>query len=243
MIIVLTGAGISQESGLGTYRGAGGLWNGIRAEEIATPTCLARTPDRFHAFCNERRRRMLDPEIAPNAAHLALARLERESGGPFLLVTQNVDNLHERAGSVNLRHMHGEMLQTRCERCAGVFAWEKDISREDACPRCGEYGALRPNTVLFSERPFFLEEIADALRRCRLFVSIGTSGAVHPAAGFAGRARRNGAHTLELNLEASADAAIFHEGRYGRAGELVPAWVDEVLAGKSAGSSLGFRKR
>jgi NAD-dependent deacetylase len=235
MIIILTGAGISRESGLQTFRGPGGLWNGIRAEDLATPEALERDPDRFHAFYNLRRRRLLDPEVAPNAAHLALARLERETGESLLLITQNVDNLHERAGSVNLLHMHGELLKTRCVRCNGTFDWEKDIRGEDACPRCGQSGTLRPDIVLFSERPYFLEEIDEALERCRMFVSIGTSGSVYPAAGFAGRACQCGAHALELNLEPSAGASVFHEGRYGRAGEIVPAWVDEALAGN------GFR--
>jgi NAD-dependent deacetylase len=235
MIVILTGAGISQESGLQTFRGPGGLWNGIRAEDLATPEAFERDPDRFHEFYNLRRRRLLDPEVAPNAAHLALARLERETGESLLLITQNVDNLHERAGSVNLLHMHGELLKTRCARCGGAFVWEKDIRGGDACPGCGQSGTLRPDIVLFSERPYFLEEIDEVLERCRIFVSIGTSGSVYPAAGFAGRARRCGAHVLELNLEPSAGASVFHEGRYGRAGEIVPAWVDGALAGN------GFR--
>ncbi|MDR2744321.1 MAG: NAD-dependent deacylase [Desulfovibrio sp.] len=232
MIIVLTGAGISQESGLQTFRGAGGLWNGMRAEYLATPEAFERDPDQFHAFYNTRRRRLLDPEVAPNAAHLALARLERETDESLLLITQNVDNLHERAGSANLLHMHGELLKARCTRCNGTFNWEKDIRSGDACPGCGKSGTLRPDIVLFSERPYFMEEIDEALERCRTFVSIGTSGSVYPAAGFAGRARQCGARVLELNLESSSDAPAFHEGRYGRAGEIVPAWVAETLASK-----------
>ena len=233
MILVLTGAGISQESGIPTFRDAGGLWEGESIEDVATPRGFARNPDRVLDFYNERRRNLLDPKVAPNAAHLALARLEKEADEEVLLVTQNVDNLHERAGSKNLLHMHGEMLKARCQSCEKVMQWEGDMTRQDACPKCRAKGYLRPHIVWFEEMPLYMPEIEQALNRCRLFVSIGTSGNVYPAAGFVSLARRAGADTLELNLERSLGASQFRDGRYGKASEVVPAWVDEILAATS----------
>lgn len=229
MIVILTGAGISQESGIATFRDAGGLWENVRVEDVATPRAFAKDPERVLAFYNLRRRHLLSAAVAPHAAHLALARLERELGETVLLVTQNVDDLHERAGSVNLLHMHGELLKARCTHCDAVFRFEGDMSRDDACPKCRRTRTLRPHIVWFEEMPFHMDVIYDALAQCRMFVSIGTSGNVYPAAGFAAEARKNGAHIMELNLEATRGGNIFHEGRYGRAGEIVPAWVDELL--------------
>lgn len=232
MIVILTGAGISQESGIATFRDAGGLWEKVRIEDVATPRAFAKDPDRVLAFYNERRRQLLRSEIRPNAAHKALARLEKEGREPLLLITQNIDNLHEQAGSENLLHMHGELLKARCADCHAILPWEKDMARKDACPDCAQTGSLRPHIVWFEEMPLFMDDIERALSSCRLFVSIGTSGNVYPAAGFAAQARSRGAQVMELNLEPSQGVHIFHHGRYGRAGTIVPAWVEEVLAGK-----------
>jgi NAD-dependent deacetylase len=229
MIVILTGAGISQESGIATFRDSGGLWEKMRIEDVATPRAFMKNPGRVYAFYNARRKQLLGPGIAPNPAHLALARLEEKSRAPVLVVTQNVDNLHERAGTRNLLHMHGELLKSRCTACGDVRPWEEDLGETDRCPNCGRNGYLRPHIVWFEEMPLYLDEISEALSRCRTFVSIGTSGNVYPAAGFAREARSRGAHTLELNMEPSQGAGIFHESRYGPAGRIVPAWVDEIL--------------
>jgi NAD-dependent deacetylase len=183
-----------------------------------------------YEFYNARRKQLLSPDIAPNPAHFALVRLERESAMPVLVVTQNVDNLHERAGTKNLLHMHGELLKSRCAACGGVYQWEHDLDATDACPSCGRAGYLRPHIVWFEEMPLHMNEIYEALSRCRTFVSIGTSGNVYPAAGFAREARSCGAHVVELNMEPSRGEDVFHDGRYGPASKVVPAWVDEVLA-------------
>lgn len=230
MIVILTGAGISQESGLATFRDSGGLWQQERIEDVATPGAFARDPDRVHAFYNGRRRELTNGKVAPNAAHTALARLEEQHREPVLVVTQNIDNLHERAGSKALLHMHGEALKARCTRCASVLPWEGDMGCADACPICGGRGALRPHIVWFEEMPLYMDEIEKALAACRVFVSIGTSGNVYPAAGFARMARANGARVVELNLERSQGAAVFHEGHYGPATAIVPAWVESVLS-------------
>lgn len=229
MIVILTGAGVSQESGIATFRDAGGLWEQERIEDVATPRAFARNPDRVLDFYNRRRRQLLEPHIAPNAAHLALARLQRECAEESTLITQNVDNLHERAGNSSVIHMHGELLKARCTACGKVRVWEGELVRADACSACAAKGSLRPHIVWFEEMPLYMDEIARLLARCRLFVSIGTSGNVYPAAGFAAEARRMGARTLELNLEPSLGARNFHDGRYGPATETVPAWVEEIL--------------
>jgi NAD-dependent deacetylase len=227
-IVVLTGAGISAESGLATFRAADGLWEGHRVEEVATPQAFARNPALVHAFYDARRARLA--EVEPNAAHQALARLEAAWAGDFLLITQNVDDLHERAGSRRLLHMHGELRKGWCLACGGRFAWDRAMGEEASCPACGEAGQVRPDIVWFGEMPYEMERIDRALQRCELFVSIGTSGAVYPAAGFVQTARYCSARTLEINLEPSLGSLLFDESRTGRAGELVPQWVDEVLA-------------
>ena len=232
MIVILTGAGISQESGIATFRDSGGLWENERIEDVATPGGFARNPKKVLDFYNARRRQLLSPEVRPNPAHEALARLERESAEPVLVITQNVDDLHERAGTRNLLHMHGELLKARCAACGKVRQCEEDMFLEDACSACGKTGGLRPHIVWFEEMPLYLEDIEQALENCRIFASIGTSGNVYPAAGFAAHARHNGAHVVELNLEPSLGARAFHEGRYGKAGEVVPVWVEEVLEGQ-----------
>lgn len=226
LIVVLTGAGISAESGLRTFRAADGLWEDHRVEDVATPEGFARDPALVQRFYNERRRQL--GQVEPNAAHRALARLEQEWPGEFLLVTQNVDDLHDRAGSRNLIHMHGELLKARCLRCGQVAAWTEDIAPRSACPACGRTGAMRPHIVWFGEMPLELDRIGEALDRCAIFAAIGTSGNVYPAAGFVSMASR-AAHTVELNLDASQVSTAFRECRQGRATELVPRWVEEML--------------
>jgi NAD-dependent deacetylase len=230
-IVILTGAGISKESGLDTFRDPEGLWSRVRIEDVATPEAFARDPDRVHAFYNHRREGLLSAAVAPNAAHLALARLEAEWPGEVLLVTQNIDDLHERAGARNLIHMHGELLKARCLVCGGVSPWREPMTRDSLCPACGAEGILRVNVVWFGEMPFEMDRIYEALAACDLFISIGTSGNVYPASGFVAEARENGrAHTVEVNLEPSEGFSLFAERRYGPATVEVPAFVDEILS-------------
>ena len=230
-IVVLTGAGISKESGLSTFRDADGIWTRVRIEDVATPEAFARDPGRVHAFYNGRRSRMAEGRVRPNAAHLALARLERDWPGRVLVVTQNIDDLHERAGSRNVVHMHGEILKVRCAGCGHVARWTTPLTVEEICPACARAGGLRPHVVWFGEMPFEMGRIGDALARCRMFVSVGTSGQVYPAAGFVCQAQAEaGAHTVELNLEPSDGATLFAEAHYGPATQVVPAFVDRLLA-------------
>jgi NAD-dependent deacetylase len=231
-IVVLTGAGVSAESGVPTFRGPDGLWEGHRVEDVATPEAFARDPVLVHRFYDARRTAL--GRVEPNPAHHALARLDREFDGELLIVTQNVDDLHERAGARRLVHMHGELKRALCLACAESHPWEGPLLGGPACPGCEAVGTLRPDIVWFGEMPYQMERIERALECCDLFVSIGTSGAVYPAAGFVTTARYFGrAHTLELNLEPSAGTASFHEARHGPAGQLVPAWVDGLLAQSS----------
>jgi NAD-dependent deacetylase len=231
-IFVLTGAGVSAESGLSTFRDPTGVWTKYDFREVATPEGFARDPEKVHAFYNLRRANLTSVE--PNAAHRALARLQAElsaRGGELYLCTQNVDDLHERGGAAEVVHMHGELSRVRCENCQAAFSWREDLSVETPCPECGERGGLRPDVVWFGEVPRRMDEIYAALARADRFVSIGTSGAVWPAAGFALEARRAGVPTLEINLEPSETAELFQEALYGPATEQVPAWVERVLAG------------
>ena len=227
-IVVLTGAGISRESGLATFRDADGIWAKVRIEDVATPEAFARDPARVHGFYNARRAGLRDAAVVPNAAHLALVELERRWPGGVLLVTQNVDDLHDRAGSRNLVHMHGELLKARCLCCAAVVPWLDDLSTASACPACGRSGGMRPHVVWFGEMPLEMDRIEAALDRCGLFVSIGTSGNVYPAAGFVAEVRGR-ARTVELNLEASEGARLFDEARHGPATRIVPAFVEDLL--------------
>ncbi|WP_374446883.1 NAD-dependent deacylase [Stella sp.] len=229
-IVVLTGAGISRESGLHTFRDADGIWASVRIEDVATPEAFARDPARVQAFYDARRRGLLDPAVRPNAAHDALARLEREWPAPVLVVTQNIDDLHERAGSRALVHMHGELLKARCLACGAVSPVRQDLAPGPACPACGN-GPLRPHVVWFGEMPLGMEAIGAAIDGCGLFVAIGTSGNVYPAAGFVAQARRRRARTVELNLERSQGAHLFDEGHYGPATRVVPDFVERLLAG------------
>ncbi|MCH7627895.1 NAD-dependent deacylase [Novosphingobium sp.] len=232
-IVILTGAGISAESGIDTFRGGGGLWEQHRVEDVATPEAFARDPDLVQRFYDMRREAIQTKQ--PNAAHHALARLDREwakkvPGGGVLIVTQNVDDLHERGGALNVVHMHGEHLNAWCTACDVRHRWTGPLRDGPPCPGCGAQ-ALRPDVVWFGEVPYHMDAIGEALREADLFVSIGTSGAVYPAAGFVRAARDLGARTLELNLERSQGSAWFEETRLGAASEVVPAWVEEMLSG------------
>ena len=227
-IVILTGAGISAESGLQTFRAADGLWEGHRVEDVSMPEAYVRNPTLVHEFYDARRARL--GEVEPNAAHVALARLDAEWPGELLIVTQNVDDLHERAGAKRLLHMHGELLKGWCLRCNERFAWGGAMGERAQCLACETSGMVRPDIVWFGEMPYEMERIDAALMDCDLFVSIGTSGAVYPAAGFVQTAKYVGARTLEINLEPSQGSIFFDERRYGRASEGVPKWVDEVLA-------------
>ena len=256
-IVILTGAGVSAESGLATFRGPDGLWEGHRVEDVCTPEAFRRDPALVHAFYDARRAKL--GAVEPNAAHRALARLDAEWPGELLLITQNVDDLHERAGSTRLLHMHGELTRGWCLACGERFAWEGPMSPASVCPEpvegrsfphvggkdspstssgqsvnfcpvCETEGQVRPDIVWFGEMPYEMGRVDEALQRCDLFVSIGTSGAVYPAAGFIQTAKYCGAKTLEMNLEPSMGSYLFDESRTGRAGKLVPAWVEDVLS-------------
>lgn len=235
-IVILTGAGISRESGLDTFRCAGGIWSQVRLEDVATPDGFRRDPARVHAFYNARRAQLADPAVQPNPAHQALARLEQEYPGEVLLVTQNIDDLHQRAGSQAIIPMHGELRKIRCDACATVLPWNQDCSPQSLCPACGNGGSLRPHVVWFGEMPLEMDRIYAALDDCGLFLSIGTSGTVYPAAGFVSHLSDIGlAHTVELNLTPSDGAGLFDDGLYGPAGEQVPALVDRILRGDIPG--------
>ena len=229
-IVVLTGAGVSAESGIRTFRASDGLWEDHRVEDVATPEGFASDPLLVHRFYNERRRQLRDPSVRPNPAHEALARLEREYDGDVLVVTQNIDDLHERAGSRNVVHMHGELLKARCAGCGAVVAAVGDLGPTDSCEACGALGAMRPHVVWFGEIPLLMDEIYSAIQRCGTFVAIGTSGLVYPAAGFVQVAGLAGAHTVEINLTTSYVTSVFDEVVTGPAGEQVPAWVERLLA-------------
>jgi NAD-dependent deacetylase len=226
-IVILTGAGISAQSGLATFRGPDGLWEGHRVEDVATPQAFRRDPELVQRFYDARRAQL--SEVEPNAAHAALARLDAEWPGGLLIVTQNVDDLHERAGATRVLHMHGELKSAWCLACDERHRWEGPLRHGPACPACGTAGMLRPDIVWFGEMPYEMERIDAAIMDADLFVSIGTSGAVYPAAGFVQTARYAGARTLELNLEPSLGSIYFHETRTGPAGTLVPEWVEETL--------------
>lgn len=229
-IVVLTGAGISAESGINTFRAADGLWEEHRVEDVATPTAFARNPELVQRFYNERRRPIAEQTVAPNPAHFALAKLEQEFTGSCTLVTQNIDNLHTRAGSKNVYHMHGEILKVRCKQSGKIFARYGDLTMRDVCECCQSPGNLRPHIVWFGEMPLYMDEIQQAIEACDLFIAIGTSGNVYPAAGFVQLARHAGAETVEINLEQSNVANDFEHAIYGKAGEVLPAWVDDFLS-------------
>lgn len=231
-VLVLTGAGISAESGLGTFRDPDGtgLWARFDPMKLATPEAFAADPALVHAFYNARRQNLL--AAAPNAAHAALVLLAdglRARDGRLTLVTQNIDDLHERAGSQDVIHMHGELLKSRCTGCGTVSACRENLSAATACAACGADGTLRPHVVWFGEMPLFMDAIGEALEEADLFIAIGTSGSVYPAAGFVAEARGLGIRTCEVNLEPSDNARLFDERRYGPATRAVPALVEDLL--------------
>ncbi len=230
-IVVLTGAGLSAESGIAMFRDRDGIWAKFDVEEVATPEAFRRNPQLVHDFYNHRRRGHAG--VAPNAAHLALAKLEREHQGTVTIITQNIDALHEAAGSRNLIHMHGELLKALCALCCERHDWSDDLGLKTPCPVCSKKGGMRPDVVWFGEMPYDMERIYEALIDADLFISIGTSGNVYPAAGFVAAAREAGAHTVELNLEPSEGAHRFHEAIHGPATRIVPVFVDRLLVTKS----------
>lgn len=234
-LVILTGAGISAESGLMTFRDNHGLWCNHRVEDVATPEAFARNPALVQEFYNMRRRQLA--EVKPNAAHLALADLAERWPGECLLVTQNVDDLHDRAmegrqpkGAFELLHMHGELTRARCVTCENIYDWRADITPDSFCAVCQENDTLRPHIVWFGEMPLFMEEIYRALAQCDMFVSIGTSGNVYPAAGFVQEVKMGGhGNTVEINLEPSLGHSLFNEKIYGQASQTVPAFVSRLL--------------
>jgi len=226
-IVILTGAGVSAESGLGTFRDTGGIWSQYDLEEVATPQGFARNPGLVHEFYNARRANML--AAAPNAAHLALARLQAEFAGEVLIVTQNIDDLHERAGSRAVLHMHGQLTGGLCAACGHRWPAPRVMAARTPCPGCQAQNT-RPDIVWFGEMPYHLDQIGAALARADLFVALGTSGEVYPAAGFVDQARAAGVATLEINLEPSARPGRFDRVIAGPATQAVPAWVCEVIA-------------
>ncbi|SHI15634.1 Sir2 family NAD+-dependent deacetylase [Ferrimonas marina] len=230
-IVVLTGAGISAESGLKTFRAEDGLWEEHRVEDVATPEGYWRNPDLVNRFYNQRWTQ-LKKDVEPNPAHQALGRLEQEFDGELLLVTQNIDNLHERGGSRRVLHMHGELVKGRCPKSQQTFPLAMPFGPDNLCTCCEPGNVMRPHVVWFGEMPIGLDRIYEALERCDLFISIGTSGTVYPAAGFVEMANHAGAHTLEINLEPSEVHSQFNTHRQGRAGELVPELVEQLLRGE-----------
>ncbi len=227
-IVILTGAGLSAESGLATFRDKDGIWAQYDYRDVATPEGFARDPAKVLEFYSRRRRESAG--VQPNAAHLALARLEREYPGEVLVITQNIDPLHEMAGTRNLIHMHGEIARTLCAHCGVRADWgDRDLTVESVCLSCDKPGGMRPDVVWFGETPYRMDDIFEAFTRCDLFISIGTSGTVYPAAGFVAAARQVGAYTLELNLEPSEGVSAFHDAFHGKATEIVPGFVAALL--------------
>ncbi len=228
-MVVLTGAGVSKESGINTFRDAEGEWTKYRIEDVASPEAFASNPGIVHSFYNARRAHLLEAEVQPNAAHRALVQLEEVLGDRFMLITQNVDDLHERAGSRRVIHMHGELLKARCTHCGAVTDVTVDLGQGESCPTCAQENTLRPHIVWFGEMPLQMEEIFQALGRCSHFIAIGTSGTVYPAALFVEHASKSGATTVELNLEKSENARSFGESIYGPATTVVPQFVESYL--------------
>lgn len=229
-IVILTGAGISSESGIPTFRAADGLWEKHRVEDVATPEAFARNPGLVQRFYNQRRQHLLDDSVQPNAAHRALGRLQQNLGAKCLLVTQNIDDLHDRVNTSHLLHLHGELLKSHCTSCGFCQTQHEDLATDLKCPGCGATRTLRPDIVWFGEMPRFLDQIYIALANCRVFVAIGTSGHVYPASGFVQVARESGARCIEINLQASEVSTQFDEHRVGKASEQMPLWVSEILA-------------
>jgi NAD-dependent deacetylase len=233
-VVILTGAGVSAESGLKTFRDNNGLWEEHSIQDVATPEGFTRNPDLVYRFYNERRRQLLSPQVLPNQAHLALAKLEQALGDNLTLITQNVDNLHQRAGSKNVLHMHGSLLSARCLASGNDCEIFSDLDKNNRCDCCEPKSSMRPDVVWFGEMPKYMQQIEDLLYQADIFVSIGTSGTVYPAAGFVSQANDYGAYSIELNLEPSSGQSEFAEKHYGPASELVSQFVDVVLQGKNS---------
>lgn len=231
-VVVLTGAGISAESGLKTFRDNNGLWEEHRVEDVATPEAFHHNPELVYRFYNLRRAQLQDESVRPNPAHEALARLEAELGNQCLIVTQNVDNLHERAGSQRVLHMHGELLSARCQRSGLSQSFTAEFDHTTPCGCCTPSGTLRPDIVWFGEMPLYMDEIEHALASADIFIAIGTSGQVYPAAGFVQVARQFGAKTIELNTEAPTRPDAFDDYRQGPASQVVPAYIQTLLGEK-----------
>ncbi|KJY82397.1 NAD-dependent deacetylase [Vibrio galatheae] len=229
-VVILTGAGISAESGIQTFRAQDGLWENHKIEDVATPEGFERNPDLVQDFYNQRRLSLQDPAIKPNAAHKALGKLEQQLDGKVTVITQNIDNLHERGGSSNVIHMHGELLKSRCTESNQVIEEKGEINTGDLCHCCQIPAQMRPHVVWFGEMPLRMGDIYASLEEADLFISIGTSGVVYPAAGFVHDAKMHGAHTIEINLEPSAVESEFEEKRYGKASIEVPKLVEEILS-------------
>ena len=228
-IVILTGAGISAESGLKTFRDNDGLWENHRVEEVATPEAFEQNPSLVYRFYNARRVQLQQDDVNPNAAHEALAKLEKAFGSNLMLVTQNVDDLHERGGSQSVYHMHGKLLSARCAISQQTFDWSDSFDHTTKCPCCNRV-TLRPDIVWFGEMPMYMEEIYDALSKADVFIAIGTSGNVYPAAGFVQIAKESGAHTIEANLAPGVTNALFDESLTGPASHIVPQWVDQLMS-------------
>lgn len=228
-IVILTGAGISAESGIKTFRDNDGLWENHRIEDVATPEAFIANPELVYRFYNARREQLQTPSVKPNAAHRALAELQQRLGDSVMLVTQNVDDLHERGGSESVLHMHGELLSARCSVTERRFAWTSDFDEKTPCLCCGN-GTLRPDIVWFGEMPMYMDTIYDALIQADIFIAIGTSGNVYPAAGFVQVAKESGAYTIEANLEPGESNALFDESRQGLASHSVPQLVEELIS-------------
>ncbi|WED28279.1 NAD-dependent protein deacylase [Vibrio sp. DW001] len=236
-IVILSGAGISAESGIKTFRAQDGLWENHKIEDVATPEGFHANPDLVQDFYNKRRRKLQSEQIKPNLAHKALGRLEAELDGKVTVITQNIDNLHERGGTKNIIHMHGELLKARCSESSQVVEHKDDIETGELCHCCQIPVQMRPHIVWFGEMPLRMGDIYSALEEVDLFISIGTSGVVYPAAGFVHDARMHGAHTIEINLEPSAVESEFEEKRYGKASIEVPKLVAELLSHQDAKSA------
>ncbi len=227
-IFVLTGAGISQESGIPTFRSSDGLWNNHKIEDVATIEAYYKNQDYLHEFYNQMRIDLIEKK--PNPAHLALAKLEKEYQGAVHIITQNIDTLHEKAGTQNLYHMHGKINELVCLNCGHTYeTWQSDVSSENICPNCNTQGMIKPNIVFFGEMPLYMDKIEKLLKTSDLFISIGTSGVVYPAAGFVQTAKYYGAKTIEINLEPFSTNPHFDKHITGKAGQIVPELVDKLL--------------
>lgn len=227
-ILILTGAGVSAESGLATFRDADGLWNNHKVEDVATIEAFERNPEFVHQFYNEMKPELLHAK--PNPAHLALAKLEQEYPGEVNIITQNVDTLHEKAGSQKVCHIHGQINQAVCLNCGNVLETWDDVDTQTVCPHCHVAGMMKPNIVFFGESLLYMDKAAHLLSNCDLFVSVGTSGVVYPAAGFVQTAKYRGAETYEFNLEAASNNYLFDKHIYGKCGKTLPEFVDKLLA-------------